>query len=144
MARYLLTGHLAVTLPPEQAFQLFTARGEERWVPGWSPRFPVAAADDTAPGTVFETTADGRTTTWLVVDREPGRMVRYARMTPEFSAGTVTVELADAGRSSDVTVSYDLTALSPAAEEFLDSFARGYQQMLDDWAAAIAASRHAD
>ena len=30
-----LTGHLTVTLPPEQAFDLFTPRGEQRWAVGW-------------------------------------------------------------------------------------------------------------
>ncbi|MBG0829921.1 hypothetical protein HS041_19320 [Planomonospora sp. ID67723] len=52
-----LTGTLTVPLPPEEAFHLFTARGEERWVEGWRPRFPVPVEDDTAPGTVFETGA---------------------------------------------------------------------------------------
>jgi hypothetical protein len=140
MARHLLTGQLTVELPPEQAFHLFTPRGEERWVPGWSPRFPVVAADDTTPGTVFETEANGRITTWLVVERIPGRLVRYARVTPGVSAGTVTVGLADAGGTSDVTVTYDLTALAPSAEESLRGFAARYQQMLGEWAAAIAAS----
>ena len=32
-----LTGRLHVALPPERAFRLFTARGEEDWVEGWRP-----------------------------------------------------------------------------------------------------------
>jgi hypothetical protein len=89
---------------------------------------------------VFETEANGRTTTWLVVERMPGRRLRYARVTPGVGAGTVTVDLADAGGTSDVTVAYDLTALAPSAAESLHGFAARYQQMLGEWAAAIAAS----
>ena len=65
-----ISGQFTVARPPAEAFELFTARGEERWVPGWRPRFPAAAdVDDTAPGTVFETDMHGRTTTWVVVER---------------------------------------------------------------------------
>ncbi|MBB4742983.1 hypothetical protein BJY16_006442 [Actinoplanes octamycinicus] len=136
-----LTGKLTVARPPEQAFELFTARGEERWVPGWQPRFPAPAPDDSAPGTVFETSADGRTTTWVVADRTPGRRVRYARVLPGVTAGTVTVELAEgAGGHSDVTVTYELTALTAAAEPELREFAAGYAGMLRHWSDAIAAA----
>ncbi|MEU8121168.1 hypothetical protein AB0C21_20865 [Spirillospora sp. NPDC049024] len=33
--RHRLTGRITVPLPPAEAFPLFTARGERRWVPGW-------------------------------------------------------------------------------------------------------------
>ena len=135
-----LTGTLTVDLPPSQAFRLFTPRGEEDWVAGWRPRFPAPADDDSAPGTVFETDAHGRTTTWVVVDRTPGHRIRYARVVPGDTAGTVTVELADAGGHSDVTVTYDLTALSASAIEPLRGFAARYPDMLRHWADAIAAS----
>jgi hypothetical protein len=135
-----LTGRLRVAGPPARAFRLFTARGEEDWVPGWRPRFPVPTPDDTAPGTVFETTAHGRTTTWIVVDREPGRLIRYARVVPGVTAGTVTVELAGAGRDTEVTVTYELTALSDAGEAEVREFAAGYGDFLRSWETAIAAA----
>ena len=135
-----LTGHLTVARPPDEAFVYFTPRGEERWVPGWRPRFPAPAADDTAPGTVFETDAHGRTTTWMVVDRTPARRIRYARVAPGDTAGTVTVELAGAGGHTDVTVTYELTALTASAIEPLRGFAARYDDMMRQWADAIAAS----
>ena len=136
-----LTGVLTVARPPAEAFALFTARGEQRWVPGWHPRFPAATDDDSAPGTVFETDGHGRTTTWVVVERTPGRRIRYARIVPGDTAGTVTVDLAgddDAGHS-DVTVTYELTALTPSAIEPLRGFAARYPEMLRHWADAISA-----
>jgi uncharacterized protein YndB with AHSA1/START domain len=136
-----LTGHLTVARPPERAFELFTPRGEQTWVAGWQPRFPTPTTDDSAPGTVFETDVHGRLTTWVVIERTPGRRIRYARVVPGDSAGTVTVELtAGAAGRSDVTVTYELTALTEPAARHLHAFAAGYADMLRHWADAITAA----
>jgi hypothetical protein len=135
---YALTGRLTVDLPPGEAFRLFTPRGERDWVPGWEPRFPVPTDDDSAPGTVFQTDAHGATTTWVVVDREADRHIRYARCTPGVSAGTVAVTLEAAGGSSRIVVTYVLTALDPVARHQLDAFADGFDEFLGGWQQAIA------
>lgn len=137
--RHHLTSRLTVALPPERAFRLFTPRGEEDWAAGWKPRFPAPTGDDTAPGTIFETDADdGRTTTWVIVDRTPGHYVRYARVTPRHIAGTVTVTLDETDGHSDVTVTYELTALTDAAAEQLTEFAAGYPAYIHSWQEDIA------
>ncbi|MGN9846336.1 SRPBCC family protein [Nonomuraea sp. H19] len=139
-ARHRLEGQIKVDLPPEKAFKLFTPRGEERWVDGWLPRFPVPTRDDTAPGTVFETT-HGEQTTWVVLDREQGRRISYARVTPGSRAGTVTVTLdKDGDGHSTVHVVYDLTALTPHAAGELRQFATEYPSFLRSWQEAIARS----
>jgi hypothetical protein len=135
-----LTGELHVPLPPAEAFPLFTARGEQRWVEGWEPRFPGPVDDDTAPGVVWETVHAGEHTIWLVLDSDPGRRVSYARVTPRDRAGTVTVELAEAADGgTDVTVGYVLTAFTDAADASLSTFAAGYTRFLAGWATAIEA-----
>jgi hypothetical protein len=134
-----LTGRLRVALPPDEAFRLFTPRGEQDWAPGWKPRFPAPAADDTAPGTVFETHAHGHTATWVVVDRTWGQRVRYARVVSHTDAGTITVALEDADGHTDVTVAYELTALSEDGTQRLREFAAGYRAFLQSWQDAIAA-----
>lgn len=136
---YRLSGTVRVALPPREAFVLFTPRGEEKWVPGWRPRFPVAVSDDTAPGTVFETAAHGEVTTWVVLDRDPGRRISYARVTPGSRAGTVAVLLdADAGgRHSLVRVAYSLTALTVDGDRELVDFAAAYPAFLASWEQAI-------
>lgn len=139
MIRRRVGGRVRVPLPPDEAFALFTPRGEERWVRGWRPRFPVDAATDadgTEPGTVFETVHDGETTTWVVLAREPGRHISYARVTPGRRAGTVTVDIGDDGAAE---VTYDLTALTEEAARDLDEFAAGYPGFLRAWEDAIAA-----
>ncbi|MFD0358799.1 SRPBCC family protein [Streptomyces sp. NPDC127110] len=139
MNRRVLSAVLTVPLPPEAAFRLFTARGERDWVPGWEPVFPVAAPDDTEPGTVWLTSSDEEETTWLVAARDFPHSVSYARITPGVRAGTVTVDLAAAGTGSEVRVTYDMTPLTPAAAEALDEFAAGFPTFIDSWAELIAA-----
>jgi uncharacterized protein YndB with AHSA1/START domain len=136
---YELTGNLTVDLPPAEALRLFTARGERDWVAGWEPHFPEPTDDDTVPGTVFVTGAHGHQTTWIVLDRVPGRHIRYARATPGVSAGAVAVTLEPAaGGGSEVTVVYTLTALSEAGRHQLADFAAGYHAFLGGWQTAIA------
>ena len=137
-----LTGHITVGLPAGEAFRLFTPRGEQAWAPGWHPRFRVPVPDDTEPGTVFETDAHGQHTIWLVTARDPGRRICYARVTPREQAGIVTVTITAAGGHSEVEVTYQLTALSPAADHRLREFAEGYPAYLQSWQDAIAAWLH--
>ena len=134
-----LTGRIQVALPPEEAFRLFTPRGEQDWMPGWHPHFPASVPDDTAPGTVFETSAHGQHTVWLVTDRQPGKRISYARVTPGDRAGMVTVAISPAGDHSEVEVTYQLTALTSPADARLREFADGYPAYLQSWQNAIAA-----
>ncbi len=134
-----LTGRIHVALPPAEAFRLFTPRGEQDWAHGWHPRFPVPAADDTEPGTVFETSAHGQHTVWLVTERRPGQHISYARVTPGDQAGTVTVTISAAGHHSDVDVTYRMTALTGPAVRKLGEFADAYPAYLQSWQDAITA-----
>jgi hypothetical protein len=134
-----LTARIQVAAPPAEAFLLFTPRGEQDWAHGWRPRFPAPAPDDTEPGTVFETSAHGERTIWLVTDRDPGRRISYARLTPGDQAGSVTVTVNAVGDHSEVEVTYLLTALTAAAEGKLAEFADSYPAYLQSWQDAIAA-----
>jgi hypothetical protein len=125
-----------VRLPPGVAapLALFTPEGERAWVAGWDPRFPAPAGDDSEPGTVFQTSHGPHPGTWVVTGREPGRTIRYARVIAGQDAGTVTVTLAS---ETEVTVSYDLTALSEQGAAHLAQFAASYPQFLAHWEQAI-------
>ena len=132
-----LTGRIQVPLPPGEAFPLFTPRGEQVWAEGWHPHFPAPSADDAEPGTVFETSAHGQHTIWLVTDREPGKHISYARVTPGDQAGSVTVSISADGHHSEVEVTYHLTALTGPADHKLSAFADGYPAYLKSWQDAI-------
>jgi hypothetical protein len=135
-----LEGSLSVPLPVSEAFQLFTARGERDWVDGWEPVFPTPVADDAAVGTVFQTDHGGQPATWVVVDRDGDRRIRYARVAAKRDAGTVEVRLVPAGRHTEVTVTYRLTALTPDSGKWLRDFAAHYPEMMQSWESAIAKS----
>jgi hypothetical protein len=136
-----LTARIQVPLPPAEAFRLFTPRGEQDWVHGWHPSFPAPAPDDTEPGTVFETSAHGRHTIWVVTDRQPGKRISYARVTPGDQAGTVTVVITAAGQHSEAEVTYQLTALTSDADRKLTEFADRYPAYLQSWQDAITGRR---
>ena len=137
-----LTGRIKVGLPAAEAFRLFTPRGEQDWVHDWHPRFQAPAPDDTEPGTVFETHADGQHTIWVVISREPGKRISYARVTPGDRAGTVTVTINAAGHHSEIEVTYQLTALIGPAGHKLSEFADRYPAYLQSWQDAITAWLH--
>jgi hypothetical protein len=127
-----LTGGFSVAAPPERAFHYFTPHGEREWAPGWDPHFP--SADET----VFET--HHSSTTWVVVDWDPGQRIRYARIARGLTAGTVDVRLAAQGDgATEVTVTYGLAALTDAGREHLERFAADYEGYLRSWEEAIAA-----
>ena len=134
-----LTGRIRVPLLPAEAFRLFTPRGEQDWAHGWHPRFPAPAPDDTEPGTVFETSAHGQHTIWLVTDRQPGKRISYARVSPDDQAGTVSVVISPAGHHSEVEITYQLTALTSLADDKLSAFAEHYPAYLQSWEDDITA-----
>lgn len=130
---------LTVDQPRSAALALFTPEGERSWASGWDPDFPCPDRRE-GPGAVFVTTHGEETTTWVMVDQnEDG--VRYARSTPGHSAGTVAVSVLDAQPASTrLRVDYDLTALSSSGEQWLATFADGFDSYIEHWAVAIAAA----
>jgi Polyketide cyclase / dehydrase and lipid transport len=130
---------IRVAAPLEETFPLFTASGERRWVPGWDPAFPMPTDDETQPGTVFVTAHGDAVTNWVVTAAEPPTTISYSRCTPGEAAGTVTIICTSGVDSTEVEVSYDLTALTPAAEPALQTFAHQFRSFLDRWQTMIDA-----
>lgn len=131
-----------VRVPPGIAapLDLFTPEGERAWAAGWDPSYPAPAGDGSEPGTVFLTGHGPHLGTWIVASRDPGRSIRYSRVIAGQHAGTVTVTLdsSDPASGTQVTVSYDLTALSEPGAAHLAEFAANYPQFLASWEQAIA------
>lgn len=137
MRRVQNSGSFELDLPPDEAFPLFTAEGERRWVPGWSPT--ILGADAQAPGSVFLTEADGRQTIWTVIQSDRGVLRhRYSRVTPGLTAGTVDVHVQPGGAGSIVQVAYDLTALSEEGAASLDAYeGEQFGAMMVKWRSLI-------
>jgi hypothetical protein len=139
-ARLVCRGEVRVPVVVDEALRLFTPRGEREWAEGWEPAFPGGDADDSAPGTVFTTEADGgRQAIWVVADRTE-RSIRYARAIPGCWAGTVEVRCEPAGAETLAHVTYDLTVLDDAERPRLREFAAGYADYMAEWERELAAA----
>ncbi|MGD0372794.1 MAG: SRPBCC family protein [Candidatus Dormibacteria bacterium] len=133
-----VTGSFPLAFAPDEAFPLFTPSGERSWVDGWDPQFPSLTADETEPGTVFTTAHEPHLTTWVVARHEGCHLIAYANVTPGERAVLITVGLEPTPTGSTVTVTYDVTALAPAANVEVQEFAAGYVEYLDGWRDRIA------
>jgi hypothetical protein len=132
-----LSESFSLPLSSDNAWPLFTARGERAWAPGWDPAFP-GDGDDRTESAVFTTTHGQETTMWVVTTVEPGRRIGYARVTPGVSAGTVVVRCRPLGPTeTQVTVTYRLTALTAVGAAQLADFAAGFSAGIRGWRDAI-------
>jgi hypothetical protein len=127
---------IRIELPINQCQKLFTPAGEAHWVEGWSPTYLYPSDGATTAGMVFATGEGDERTLWMLVDytQHPHR-ARYARTTPASRIGTVDVfcEAADA-HSTEVTVTYAMTALTPEGETILGDFTEApYRKMIEHW-----------
>src|SRR3954452_14570729 len=127
--RVQLTGSFTLPASVERVMPLFTAEGERAWAPGWEPSY--ADSDVHEVGQVWTTTGPPETT-WVTVQADD-TCVRYARVALGNSAGIVTVTCRASAAGTDVTTSYDMTALSTAGEKRLAEFASSYDEMLEQW-----------
>lgn len=130
------TGDFGLPCPVERAIAFFSPEGERTWVPGWDPEYLHPDRPSTSPGTVFRTTHQGEMTLWLVLryDRLEGR-AEYVRITPDSRMGIVRVHCrSDGPGSTRVSVTYELTALSPDGAKVLSSLnEERYARMLEEW-----------
>ena len=129
------SGTLRVDASPGHAFQLFTAPGEKLWIAGWDPEV-LNGGDGRRKGAVFVTKVAGEKAVWIVVDYDEQALhARYARIAPGNRAGTVEVLARDDGSgSTEVTVTYELTALTRAGNESLAGFdSAAFMRMLAGW-----------
>lgn len=134
---------IRINAPADTALMFFTPEGESHWVPGWAPRYLNSADGRTREGLVFTTgEGDGEFSIWLVArfDRA-ARLAQYVRTTPASRTGTVDIACTPAGDAADacdVTVTYALTALTPAGIASLDAYrSAAFVEMIEDWAKRV-------
>ena len=74
-----------------------------------------------------------------MTDRQAGKRISYARVSPDDQAGSVSVVISAAGHHSEVEVTYQLTALTSLADHKLSAFAEHYPAYLQSWEDDITA-----
>jgi hypothetical protein len=143
--RMVRTHHFELPMAPHAALELFTPEGERTWAKGWDPKYLHPADGRTTPGMVFTTGHGGEETLWTMTRHEPEYGVaEYLRVTPGSRMGTVRVQCSQAGEATRVTVTYALTALTPAGNDTLRELdADAYADFIESWRAAIVEERAA-
>lgn len=140
------THEITLPLPVEAAFPLFTPRGEEAWVPGWTPRYLAPRSGETAAGMVFTTHDGADETIWTCLEWEPeAHHARYFRAVPGNRVSIVDVRCRDrAGAETAVSVSYSHVALTERGERYIDAITdEAYATGIDSWRDLIVRAQRA-
>ena len=137
--RMVRTHHFELPMAPEEAFHYFTPEGERAWAKGWEPRYLHPEDGCATAGMVFTTGHGGEETLWTMTRHEPeAGLVEYLRVTPASRMGSVRVQCSQGGDGSRVTVTYALTALTPAGNAALQALdAEAYERFIESWGASI-------
>lgn len=133
-------GVVAMALPSTEAFPLFSAEGERRWVAGWDPRYLHRAESPAGEGIVFQTIhKSGRTATWIQTRHEPAiGAASFVYVIPDHHTAMVDVVVtADGERRSRASVRYRMTSLSSDADDFVQAFGADFEGVMAHWADAI-------
>ena len=133
-------GVVPMALSVEEAFPLFNAEGEGRWVAGWNPDFLRPEEPKVGQGVVFQTVQpDVGTATWIQTRHEPAAaLASFVFIVPDHRAVMVDVDVTPDGEGRSLaSVTYRMTSLSSDADDFVRAFAEGFTDMMAHWAEAI-------
>ena len=133
-------GAVGMALSAEEAFPLFSAEGERRWVAGWNPRYVHPVEPGAGEGVVFQTVKqDLGTATWVQTRHEPGAgLASFVYIVPDHHAAMVDVGVTPDGEGrSRASVRYRMTSLSLDADDFVRAFAEAFEHFMAQWAEAI-------
>lgn len=138
--RYDFKQEIRVALPVDEAFLLFTPRGEEAWVPGWSPDYILPVTGETCMDMVFRTGSGEETTIWTCLEWQPERHhVRYLRTTPAQRVAFVEVNCHAEGNETKAAISYGYVPLSAKGEEMTAAMTQEtFAASIDEWSVLIA------
>lgn len=125
--------------PIDVAWPLFGAEREKVWAPGWNPIFvwPEQATDK--QGMVFKLAQGDKTAIWVTTAFDPGakQRVQYVYVIPDVVATVITLKLTPNGQSTGVSVTYERTALSAAANEIVRHMAAQDKVSGPEWGKQI-------
>ncbi|MXZ72002.1 MAG: hypothetical protein F4Z04_10960 [Acidobacteria bacterium] len=133
-------GVVEMALPFTQAFPLFNAEGERRWVAGWNPRQVYPREPGPGEGVVFQTTNKGvGTATWVQTRHDPAAGVAaFVYLVPGHHVALVDVSVTPAGKvRSRALVKYRMTSPSCDADDYVRAFGDDFEDTMDEWAEAI-------
>lgn len=134
--------HFTVDLPYDAAAPLFGAYGEQKWSPDWKPQFLYPAPPADQEGAVFRIEeGPSHNAVWMTTVFDlPGGHVQHIYVLNHAVITRIDIRLARNGpNQTDVSVVYEWTALDPAANQHVKSFAGGGNAKAEAWKTAINA-----
>ena len=136
------SGEFVLPLPLGHAFPLFSPEGERAWIPTWDPEYLHPDHPSNAPGTLFEPPMAAKKR-FGCADLQSERSHRAVRpLLPASRVGTVQAHChEEAPARTRVSVSYSLTAITPAGNAVLAALTPEKYAMLHDWQDAITTSQ---
>ena len=133
------TGVVRMALSAPEAFPLFDAEGERRWVAGWDPWYVHPAESGVGEGAVFQTRKDAGIATWVQTRHDPaGGLASFVYVLADHHVAMVDVGVSpDGDGRSRASVKYRMTSLSSDADDFVREFAEGFDDFMVHWEEAI-------
>jgi hypothetical protein len=128
------TFEFAVAASPDDVAPLFGADKERAWAPGWEPRFiwPSPAVDQ--QGMVFTVAHGDQNAVWVSTSFEPRNgHCQYVYVIPDVVVTVIALQWNLQGTNTHVTVKYDRTALSAAANPVVQAMARHDAKSGPEW-----------
>jgi hypothetical protein len=118
---------------------LFGPVREKEWSPEWSPTFAHPSTPAQEEGVVFWTVTPHGRALWTLTEYAPdeGR-IGYVVVIPDYALTDIKIRLVADGDAACVTVSYRRSALTAAANGYVDEFAKHFAAEGPHWQAAIA------
>jgi hypothetical protein len=131
--------HFTVNAPAETATRLFGAAAERSWSKDWHPDFVYPTAPADVQGAVFKVHHGHHSSTWVTTVYAPGQgHVEHVASIDGQMLMTIDIHVTPRNdRESDVTVTYDRTALNPSANEHIQALAAADADSGPHWASAI-------
>lgn len=129
-----------VSAPMADVMPLFGADRERVWADGWDPQFihPSPAAD--RRGMVFVVNHPHGLATWVNTELDfAGGVVQYVYVIPSALVTWITVHGSPRDAATHVEVTYERTALDPAADAHVEQLAAADARAGEQWAREIGA-----
>jgi hypothetical protein len=135
MVEVVRNGSLKVALPPADALELFTARGEVKWAPGWAPEYVNPPDGEPVEGGIWLTKDGDTEVIWRVQRYDVAAGVaEYLRVVPGNRVAVVRVQCMADGPHTTAKVQYRITPLGPAGRAWLAELdERAYAAMMQEW-----------
>jgi hypothetical protein len=124
---------------PGRVFPLLCPVREADWIAEWDPVLVVTASGVAEADCTFVTPAQPHNAIWYITRHDQEHLfVEMLKISPEFTACRVTIQMRSTANGSEAEVTYMHTSLGPAGDSFVESFTEEYyREFMRAWEARM-------